>query len=93
MFLLTMYRPLHVGLVLFLSLVTWVVSQAYVPGSAEFINGNWYCSSIKAITYTNFPDTGHYNKITHMDPSSGECTQQRHDYSGSLAPLNEEVGA
>lgn len=66
-------------------------AQACANGSAEEIQGNWYCSAVKAITYGNFPGTGSYNKVTHMNASNGECSQERYNYSGSLAPLNEEV--
>ena len=87
-----MNRLFDGGLFVFLLLTTFVAAQACVPGTAQEINGNWYCSPVKAITYTNFPGFGHYNKVTHMDASTGQCTQQRYDYSGSLSPLNEEVG-
>lgn len=52
----------------------------------------WYCSEVKAITYSNFPGTGSYNKVTDMDADSGQCASEKHTYSGSLAPLSEEVG-
>lgn len=87
-----MNRFLNGGLLVLLFLATWVTAQACAPGTANEINGNWYCSPVQAITYTNFPGFGHYNKVTHMDASTGQCTQQRYEYSGSLAPLNEEVG-
>lgn len=66
-------------------------AQACAAGTAKLINGNWYCSPVKAITYSNFPGTGSYLKVTDMNASSGQCKQQRHTYSGSLSPLNEEV--
>lgn len=65
--------------------------QGCAPGTAEEINGNWYCSPVKAITYSNFPGSGSYNRVTYMDADTGECLQQKHTYSGSLSPLNEEV--
>ena len=45
-----------------------------------------------AITYANFPGVGSYERITGMNAGSGECSSVRYQYSGSLAPLNEEVG-
>jgi hypothetical protein len=69
-----------------------VLGQECVAGSAKLIAGNWYCQPVKAITYRNFPGTGAYNRIVDMDPISGTCKTDRHGYSGSLAPLNEEVG-
>ena len=53
----------------------------------------WYCSEVKAITYSNFPGSGSYDKITNMDPNTGQCTSEKHAYSGSLAPMSEEVSA
>ena len=60
-------------------------------GTAQEIDGNWYCSEVTAITYTNFPGFGSYNKIIDMDENTGKCTSVRYNYSGSLSPLNEEV--
>ena len=78
------------GVSLFL-VVHGAAAQACAQGTAQMINGNWYCSPVKAITYTNFPGTGSYLKITNMDAASGQCSSERYDYNGSLAPLNEEV--
>ena len=68
-----------------------VFAQECAAGSASKYKGNWYCSPVKAITYSGFPGTGWYNRITNMDANTGECTSRRYDYSGSLSPLNEEV--
>lgn len=70
-----------------------VLGQECAAGSAQFIAGNWYCQPITAITYRNFPGTGAYNRVVDMDINSGTCKSERHEYSGSLAPLNEEVGS
>jgi hypothetical protein len=42
-------------------------AQACAAGTAQEINGNWYCSEVDAISYANFPGTGYYNKVTYMD--------------------------
>ncbi|KAL8684544.1 MAG: hypothetical protein Q9224_006284, partial [Gallowayella concinna] len=68
-----------------------VDAQACAAGTAQQIGGNWYCSEVKAITYSNFPGTGTYNKITNMDSETGQCTSEKHTYSGSLAPMSEEL--
>ncbi|KAL8947490.1 MAG: hypothetical protein Q9222_006238 [Ikaeria aurantiellina] len=68
-----------------------VAAQACAAGTAKELGGNWYCSEVKAITYSNFPGTGSYNKIANMDPATGKCTTEKHTYSGSLAPLSEEL--
>jgi len=72
-------------------LVSGINSQACAQGSAQEIEGNWYCSEVKAITYQNFPGNGSYNKVTSMDEKTGECETEKFEYTGSLAPLNEEV--
>ncbi|KAL8988327.1 MAG: hypothetical protein Q9177_002579 [Variospora cf. flavescens] len=68
-----------------------VLGQECALGTAKEIAGNWYCSEVKAITYSNFPGTGSYNKVVDMDPKTGQCTTEKHAYSGSLAPLSEEL--
>lgn len=79
------------GIIFVLTIAGNAAAQACAAGTAKEINGNWYCSPVKAITYSNFPGTGSYRRVTHMNASSGECEQQRYTYSGSLSPLNEEV--
>ncbi len=44
-----------------------------------------------SISYTNFPGTGFYDKVTKMIAATGQCETEKYSYSGSLAPLNEEV--
>lgn len=68
-----------------------VKAQQCAAGTAVEIAGNWYCSAVDKITYSNFPGTGYYNKVVSMDSSTGNCETVKYDYSGSLAPLNEEV--
>lgn len=80
-------------LTLLLMCVTAVRAQACTVGSAQEINGNWYCSPVDAITYTGFPGRGSYNKVTSMNADTGVCSNEVHLYSGSLSPLNEEVSA
>lgn len=50
-------------------------------------------AQVEAVTYTGVGGTGFYNKVTNMDPISGNCTYEAYGYSGSLSPLNEEVRA
>ena len=68
-----------------------VTAQQCAVGTAVEIKGNWYCSAVDMITYTNFPGTGSYNKLTSMDAITGNCETIKYNYTGSLAPLNEEV--
>lgn len=81
------------GFIPFFATLEGVAAQACAAGTAKEINGNWYCSEVTAITYTNFPGFGSYQMITDMDANTGECGSVRYNYSGSLSPLNEEVGS
>lgn len=55
-------------------------------------NGNWYCSQVDAITYSNFGKAGSYNRVSYMNDSTGACEFTSTSYSGSIAPFDEEVG-
>jgi Glycine-rich protein domain (DUF2403) len=55
------------------------------------IAGNYYCDQVNAITYNNVGFAGSFNQITSMDNTSCECSSSPVDFSGPLAPLNEEV--
>lgn len=79
------------GFIPFFATLEGVAAQACAAGTAKEINGNWYCSEVTAITYTNFPGFGSYQTITDMDANTGECGSVRYNYSGSLSPLNEEL--
>lgn len=61
--------------------------------TSRLCRSNWYCSAVDSISYTNFPGTGYYNKVTKMNAASRRCETVKYTYSGSLAPLNEEVRA
>jgi hypothetical protein len=74
----------------FLALVAVVVSDNCAEG-AEDIGGNWYCSPVKAIQYTNVGSAGSYRQVTNM-AADGTCSSAPKAFAGPLAPLNEEVG-
>ncbi|KAF6225341.1 hypothetical protein HO173_012826 [Letharia columbiana] len=67
------------------------VTAQCAAGTAQEINGNWYCSEVTAVTYASFPGFGSYEKITDMHANTGDCSSVRYNYSGSLSPLNEEL--
>lgn len=52
--------------------------------------GNYFCQLVDAIQYSNVGHAGAYNKVTSMG-SDGKCATTPVSYSGSLAPLDEEV--
>lgn len=86
-----MLFPLGIAVSLGLLFLPPTTAQACAAGSAQEIAGNWYCSQVNAITYSNFPGEGYYDKVTNMDAATGECGSVQYGYSGSLSPLDEEV--
>lgn len=66
-----------------------VSAQACASGTANNILGNWYCQAVDSISYTNFGSSGTYNQITDM--TDGNCQSEPKEFSGPLAPLNDEV--
>lgn len=54
--------------------------------------GNWYCSAVKAISYSNFGVAGQYQKVTAMG-ANGECNFAGQGYSGGMAPMDGEVSS
>lgn len=56
---------------------------------SELSAGNYYCQPVKAIQYSNVGHSGSYNRVTSM--TGGSCSSEPKAYSGSLAPLDEEV--
>lgn len=85
-----MHVKIAVGAALAASIST-VSAQACAEGSAHQLGGNWYCSAVNSIAYTNFGGSGSYDEITGMD--GGKCTSTKKNYSGPLAPLDGEVRA
>lgn len=56
---------------------------------SELSGGNYYCQEVKSLQYSNVGHSGSYNEVTQM--TGGACQSKPHPYSGSLAPLDEEV--
>lgn len=55
------------------------------------LDGNEYCTAVKAIRYENVGNPGTYGQIVEMSPA-GVCSSVPKTFSGPLSPLNEEVG-
>ncbi|EFW22210.1 target of Sbf [Coccidioides posadasii str. Silveira] len=83
-----MHLKLAVGAALAASITT-VSAQACSDGSAQQLGGNWYCSAVDSIAYTNFGSSGSYDEVTQM--GGGTCASKKKEFSGPLAPLNGEV--
>ncbi|EXJ86941.1 hypothetical protein A1O3_03895 [Capronia epimyces CBS 606.96] len=52
--------------------------------------GNWYCSQVDAISYSNFGTAGQYQNVIEMG-SAGQCNFAAQAYQGGMAPMDEEV--
>ncbi len=76
------------GLVAINIWVTLVGADQCSVGAIE-IDGNWFCQPVKAIQYSNVGTPGSYNEVVGM--SNGACSSQQKQFSGPLAPLDEEV--
>ncbi|KAK0734402.1 putative TOS1-like glycosyl hydrolase-domain-containing protein [Lasiosphaeria miniovina] len=53
-------------------------------------NGNWFCTPVQQITYTNLGGSGTYNDVVGIS-ATGQCEFQPKAYSGPLAPFNEQL--
>ncbi len=73
-------------------LAATAVAQDNGCADASNYEGNYYCSQVDAITYTGVGGSGSYNRVTNMDSNSGDCSSTPFGYSGSLSPLDQEVG-
>ena len=80
---------LYTGAILAAS-VTGTLADLCSEGSTED-GGNWYCQKVKGITYTGLDGSGSYQKVTSVDPNTGNCEFASQSYGGSMAPLDEGV--
>ncbi|KAH7375642.1 TOS1 protein [Plectosphaerella cucumerina] len=61
-------------------------------GSAKNEGGNWFCGAVDHILYSNVGHPGTYKAVSHMG-SDGSCKYESKEFSGPLAPYNEELTA
>lgn len=66
------------------------LSAACAGSDAKEIGGNWYCSAVDQLQYSNVGTAGTYNQITYMG-ADGSCESNPKAFSGPLSPLDEEV--
>lgn len=64
--------------------------QQDCTGTAVDEGGNWFCGAVKALRYEGVGSSGSYDAITSMS-EDGACGTAKKEYSGPLAPLNEDV--
>ncbi|OEJ83073.1 Protein TOS1 [Hanseniaspora osmophila] len=68
-----------------------LVSQKVVADDCQYVSGNYYCSEVEAVVYNNVGYSGSYSDVTSMDESSCVCSQSSTSFSGTNAPLDEEL--
>lgn len=74
-----------------IALLTLAASAAQSLAEAFLENGYYYRNEVKGIQYTNVGFSGQYQEVTFMDKNNGQCPRKSVQFSGSLAPLHEEV--
>lgn len=62
-----------------------------VNADCTLSGGNYYCSETDAVVYSNVGYSGTYQDVTSMDETSCACSQDSYSFSGTLAPLDEEL--
>lgn len=62
-----------------------------VNAGCQNIGGNYYCAQTNKWIYNNVGFSGSYNDVTSMDENSGTCSSTPFPFSGTLAPLDEEL--
>lgn len=73
------------------SLTSALLSVSTVDAGCQFIGGNTYCNSVSAVQYQNLGFSGSYMDVNSIDESSCQCSQSQLSFSGSMAPLDEEL--
>ena len=51
--------------------------------------GNYYCDSVKGVSYNNFGGSGSYDRVSSMD--NGQCQFEKLAYGGGMGPFSGEV--
>lgn len=64
---------------------------AVSASNCDFIQGNYYCAKTNKVAFQNVGFSSSYQDVVSMDENSGKCTQKTYEFSGNLAPLNEDL--
>lgn len=62
-----------------------------VNAECQNLGGNYYCNSVQQIIYDNVGFDGTYQEVVDMDLKACTCNYATRSFSGSFAPLNEEL--
>ncbi|KHE84487.1 hypothetical protein GE21DRAFT_1208548 [Neurospora crassa] len=70
-----------------------LVSSDDLCQNRTFEDGDYYCSRVDQVIYTNVAHDGEYREVAYMNDETGECrfAEVNHTFSGELAPFNEPV--
>jgi hypothetical protein len=72
-----------------------LIATAYLADTAnaqcKTINNVPYCKEVDHIMYTNIGGSGKYDDVVFMDGKTCQCDKKPKTFSGSMAPLDEEV--
>lgn len=58
--------------------------------TCQFISGNYYCDETSLVKFQNVGFSGSYNRVTSFN-NDGTCSSEPYQFSGSLAPFDEEL--
>ncbi|KAK9485299.1 putative TOS1-like glycosyl hydrolase-domain-containing protein [Lipomyces starkeyi] len=72
-----------------LALTVALGASLAAASSCSQISGNYYCNPVTAVAYENVGFSGSYDEVTSMDDCS--CSTSPTSFSGSLAPMNQDI--
>lgn len=70
----------------------WTSALTQQCSTSQGVNegGNWFCGAVNQILYEGIRGSGSFKAVTAMG-ANGECLTEDKPYTGSLAPLDEDV--
>lgn len=69
-----------------------LASLVVASSGCQVVNGNTFCKEVKQMMYENIvAESLSYQDVVEMDSNGCKCEKQPKTYSGSLAPLDEQV--
>lgn len=89
LFILTSVIPLQMKSTALLALAASLAVAS--AGDCSFEEGYHYCAKTNKVAFQNVGFLDSYKDVVAMDEDSGKCEQKTHEFSGNLAPLNEEL--
>ena len=68
----------------------WAYAVQDCTGTSQNEGGNWFCGAVGQILYEGIGGAGSFKAVTNMG-DDGSCQTETKDFSGPLAPLDEDV--